>query len=159
MRASSNYEISSIYNYLYWQHDLSSAGQPEQEELESLAGKGFNWIINIGLLHTDYALEDEAGLLQAMGLRYTHIPVSFERPSMESFTRFVEVMQQSEGYKRFVHCAANYRATVFIAMYLHLYQQHDYEAVMSKVYDIWQPDPVWRAFICRLLDQYTDALV
>jgi len=154
MQANGFMEISSIYNYHQWRSDLASAGQPEIEELEILAGKGFDWIINIGLLNTDYALDDEAGLVMAMGLRYSHIPVLFEAPSLSDFENFTAVMNASEGHKRFVHCAANYRASVFVALYLHFFKNYNYESVMGQVYDIWQPDSVWQKFICNLLDQY-----
>ena len=154
MPLNSNRDINSIYNYHRWHPDLASAGQPEAEELEGLAAKGFDWIINIGLLDTDYALEDEAGLVKAMGLRYSHIPVVFEAPTCEDFERFCAIMEASEGHRRLVHCAANYRASVFIALYLHFYKNENYESVMNQVYEVWQPNSVWQRFIMQMLEQY-----
>jgi len=151
-------DFSSIYNYHQWRPDLASAGQPEVEELEALVAKGFNWGINLGLLGTYYALDDEAGLVHALGLHYRHIAVQFEAPTLDDFQRFCDIMNASEGGKRFVHCAANYRASVFIALYLHLYQNADYESVMNQVYQIWQPDKVWRPFISSVLEQHAQTV-
>jgi len=159
MRSSKQLEINSIYNYHRWRPDLASAGQPDAEELEGLAGVGFEWIINISAPKSDGALDDEAKLVTAMGLRYSHIPVLFEAPSDADFERFCDIMDASKNHKRFVHCDSNYGASVLLALYLHFFENLDYENVMNQVYDIWQPNSVWQKFICRMLEQYALAEV
>lgn len=142
---------TEIFNYLEWDSTTASAGQPEPAQLEWLHDQGVRWIINLGLLGTDYSLADEAGLVVNLGMRYEHIPVVWEAPRYQDFAAFVAVMRESEAEKRLIHCAMNFRASVFVALYYHLERGLAWQAVLAKVHEVWQPEPVWREFISQVL--------
>lgn len=94
-----------------------------------------------------YSLPDERGLVEAADMAYCHIPVPFEAPEPAHFAAFLAEMDSAPGAKVFLHCAANYRASSFAALYgvLRLgWERARAEAFLARV---WNPNPVWRAFL------------
>lgn len=73
--------------------------------------------MNLGLLDQGYSLPDEERTVASLGLEYIHIPVIWEHPKRANLTSFFEVMDDHEGRRLFVHCAANKRASIFVALY------------------------------------------
>ena len=142
---------TSIYRYFQWDSTTACAGQPDELQLENLQQQGMAWIINLGLLNTDYALVDEAGVVDRLGMQYRHIPVPWEAPRYANFLDFLAVMNESHGQQRLIHCAANCRASVFVAMYYYLVQGQPYDDVIAKVTSIWQPNFVWQRMIETIL--------
>jgi hypothetical protein len=47
----------------------------------------------------------------------------------------------------FVHCVANYRATVFMTLYGLLRLGWPREAAVGRLHQVWQPNEVWQRFI------------
>jgi uncharacterized protein (TIGR01244 family) len=139
--------LRGIYNYRRLTDAVASAGQPTEEELAAVARAGFETVINLALHDAEYSLPDERRAVESLGMRYIHIPVEWERPSRADLERFFEVMDELAGKRLFVHCAANKRVSVFIALYRRLRQGWAAEAVMPDVLAIWEPDPVWSAYM------------
>ncbi len=144
--------VQEIYNYRRVSADLVTGGQPTVAQLESAAQEGFRSIINLGTLNPRYALEDEAGVVRALGMTYYHLPVEWGNPTAADFAAFEGVMQQLPPGKTLLHCAANFRATAFYALYAlrHLgWSEAQADACMAS---IWQgsDEPVWEAFIGRI---------
>ena len=81
-------QSNDIYNFIEISEDLSTAGQPSEEQLRGIAQEGYKVIINLGLLDSRYCLEDEAGLVNSLGLEYVHIPVNFQSPMMDDLKQF-----------------------------------------------------------------------
>jgi len=46
-----------------------------------------------------------------------------------------------------VHCAANYRASVFTRLYLLAAGEMDKQEMEDFIDDIWQPNTVWKQFL------------
>jgi protein tyrosine phosphatase (PTP) superfamily phosphohydrolase (DUF442 family) len=84
-------------------------------------------------------------------MEYVHIPVKFSAPAAEDLERFCDAMDANASRKRFVHCAANKRVSVFVGLYRVLRLQWEREAAFDLVRDLWEPDAVWRAFIVEVL--------
>lgn len=147
--------LSEIYNYL--QHDdwLASAGQPTAEQLAEVAMAGFQAVINLGMTDSDYALPDEAGLVTSLGMDYIHIPVVWSAPNQENLQAFYRALEQLAGKKVFVHCAANFRATAFIALYRIQKLGWPPSRAWEMMRQIWEPDEVWSNFITRVLSEPT----
>src|ERR1700749_4079327 len=97
---------------------LACSGQPREGQLASIAGEGYQVVINLGLSDGKYALADEATSIRALGLAYHHIPVQVDNPQLSELQTFVADMKQHKGEKILVHCAANYRASAFTGLYL-----------------------------------------
>jgi len=139
--------MSNIYNFQKVSDTLACAGQPREGQLASIAEDGYEVIINLGLADGKYALADEAGSVKALGLSYHHIPVQFDNPQLDELTSFIADMQQYDGKKILVHCAANYRASAFTGLYLFAEGKLNEDEMQEFIEAVWQPDAVWQQFI------------
>jgi protein tyrosine phosphatase (PTP) superfamily phosphohydrolase (DUF442 family) len=136
-----------IYNFKEVSGQLACSGQPREGQLPEIAADGFKVVVNLGLSDAKYSLKDEAYSVEALGMRYYHIPVLFEDPKADELATFISIMQQHQNDKMLVHCAANYRASAFTGLYLLATGQLDETAMHSFIEEVWQPDPVWDQFI------------
>jgi len=73
----------------------------------------------------------------------------FSSPQPADFDRFVEVMDSCRGRKTFVHCALNWRVSVFVALYGERRLGWSAATSESLMTTFWNPDEVWTAFIAR----------
>jgi uncharacterized protein (TIGR01244 family) len=129
---------------------LATAGQPTEAELAEVAAAGFEVVVNLGLLGQPYSLPDEAGLVASLGLAYHHLPVLFDAPTVEDVRRFFEVMDAcAPGRRVFVHCAANYRVSSFVALYGQArlgWSAADADACARR---FWAPNETWSTLVRR----------
>jgi protein tyrosine phosphatase (PTP) superfamily phosphohydrolase (DUF442 family) len=110
-------------------------------------------VINLGLAEAEYALKDEGVVVRAHGMQYIHLPVIWERPTKFDLERFIKVIEANEDKKLFVHCAANMRVSVFMALYRILRLGWSQENALEQVKRIWVPNDVWQTFIDEILEQ------
>ena len=143
--------LGSIFNYQRLSDRIATAGQPSEAELAAVAAAGFEAVINLGLVDAPYALADERSVAQALGLDYRHIPVLWERPVPSDLARFIETMEALAGQRVFVHCAANKRVSVFMALYRIRKLGWSRTEALAEVARIWEPEGVWQAFIEQAL--------
>lgn len=128
---------------------LATAGQPTEAELVAIHARGFEVVVNLGLLDPRYCLPDEAGSARALGLDYRHVPVDFATPSVGDLRRFERELLTCEGRRTFVHCAANKRVSCFVALFAEAHWGWSRERADAHVRKIWEPDAVWRAFMAE----------
>jgi protein tyrosine phosphatase (PTP) superfamily phosphohydrolase (DUF442 family) len=126
---------------------IGTAGQPSEEELRELAAAGYQAVINLGLLGQTYSLPDEAGLAAELGLGYRHIPVKFDAPTGDDLQAFVQTMDVWADQRVFVHCAANYRVSSFMALYGELRLGWDRRRADEHARRLWQPNETWQRFL------------
>lgn len=138
-----------IRNFLAIDERLATAGQPRGDQLADVAADGYEVVVNLGLLGQDYSLADEAGLAASLGLEYHHIPVDFTAPRMDDVRRFLAVMDASAGRRTFVHCAANYRATSFVALYGQARLGWSPGEADACARQFWEPNDTWRELARR----------
>ncbi|MHB1589193.1 MAG: protein tyrosine phosphatase family protein [Metallibacterium scheffleri] len=148
--------LARIYNYRSCAPDLDTSGQPDEDELATIAAAGFDLIINLGLHDAEYALADEAGSVRALGMDYVHVLVAFDAPAPRDLRRYFEVMDAHPGRRIWVHCAANKRASVFVGLWLHLRRGLPRDAAFAVQRDIWQPDATWARFMVDALASAPD---
>jgi protein tyrosine phosphatase (PTP) superfamily phosphohydrolase (DUF442 family) len=139
--------MNSIYNFHQVSDGLACSGQPREGQLASIADDGYKVIINLGLTDGKYALADEAASVNSLGLTYYHIPVAFNDPKIDELASFLGLMDQHVQEKTLVHCAANYRASVFTGLHLFATAKMNETEMQSFIEEIWQPDAVWEQFI------------
>lgn len=141
--------MDEILNLTLLSERLASAGQPTRDQFAQIAANGFRTIINLALPTSENAIRDEAKLVCALGMNYLHIPVVWESPQTEDLTRFMDAMDSQQGRKIFVHCAMNYRASAFIALWRVLRQGWPRDKAFAAQQTIWQLEkyPVWAAFV------------
>jgi protein tyrosine phosphatase (PTP) superfamily phosphohydrolase (DUF442 family) len=145
--------LTELYNYRQISDEIVTAGQPTVEQFSTIAQQGIEVVINLGLADADYALPDERGLVQSLGLVYEHIPVEWEQPKVEDFEQFADCMRRHQHQKRLVHCAANKRVSTFMALYRVLEEGRPIEQAMEDLEAVWQPNPIWQNFIARVLQK------
>ena len=138
---------SDINHFRRLSADITTSGQPSEEQLKGIAALGVTHVINLGMHDHERALPDEAASTSALGMNYIHIPVEFDAPTGEHFQRFCDEMAKLEGKTIHVHCIANLRVTAFLYRY-----QRDVlgksEAEARALMDtVWRPGGVWAEFI------------
>jgi protein tyrosine phosphatase (PTP) superfamily phosphohydrolase (DUF442 family) len=143
--------VEGIKNFLKVDERVGTAGQPSEAELALVAAAGYEAVINLGLLDPRYCLPDEAGLVASLGIEYEHIPVQFDAPTTEDFRKFSAAMERLAGKRVFVHCAANYRVTSFMALYGEATQGWTRERADALARTFWDLNETWQAFLsaCR----------
>jgi len=138
-----------IYNFRRVNDQIGTGGQPSEEQLRSAASEGFTTVINLATIQPGHSLEDEAGLVRALGMTYHHIPVTWENPQDSDFAAFETVMQQHSGDKLLIHCAANFRVTAFYSLYAmkHLgWKETQADEFRASVW-AGSDYPIWEKFI------------
>jgi len=126
---------------------LATGGQPSDFHLKNLSNEGFDAVINLGLEDAVYAVPNENEIVEAQGIEYFHIPVIFESPQISQYFEFDTLVKSLAGKKLFIHCAANKRVSVFVALFRILNEKTPYLEAIKEVNSIWQPDEVWNGFI------------
>ena len=139
--------LEDIYNYLPVSERLSTSGQPSEAQFRQIKAAGFTTVINLAPHNAENSLDDEAGVLRELGLRYIHIPVNFKNPKQEKFDAFVSAMESARDQKVWLHCAANMRASAFLYRYRRDILQDDAEAARKAMETIWEPFGVWKEFV------------
>ncbi len=103
--------------------------------------------MHLGLADTDYAVKNEALFFAEQGINYIHIPVLFDQPEHDDFIQFTEIMERYKKQKIFIHCAANKRVSVFIALYRIKKLGYSEEQALIELHQIWEPNKVWQSFM------------
>lgn len=127
--------------------ELTTSGQPTEDDLKALSALGVEHVINLALHTHERALPDEAGSVTALGMAYTHIPVAFDAPTEGDFSRFCAAMERMAGAKVHVHCIVNARVSAFLYRYRRDVLGMDEQLARQEMESIWQPGGIWASFI------------
>jgi len=146
--------LTDIHHYYAYSESLITGGQPSENELALVAQAGYQAVVNLGLHEADYALADERQTVLALGMAYYHIPVIWTSPSIGGFDDFCQCLDALKNDKIFVHCAANKRVSVFVALYRIIRGQVPPWQALAVIYQIWQPDTCWLSFIEQILSAH-----
>jgi uncharacterized protein (TIGR01244 family) len=146
--------LNQIINYLQITEAIGTAGQPAREQFVEIAAAGYELVINLAMPDSSNALADERELASRQGLDYVHIPVAWEAPAHEDLERFMAAMDHNCGRRVFVHCVLNMRVSVFVALYRVIRQGLDIDQACEPILQIWEPDPLWKAFMAESLAHY-----
>ncbi|MFN2152529.1 MAG: protein tyrosine phosphatase family protein [Anaerolineales bacterium] len=140
-------ELRAIYNYLPLSSRIATSGQPTAQQIRAIAEAGFEVVINLALPTSDNALINEKELVETTGMRYVQIPVVWEQPTEANLASFLHAMTMYESQRVFIHCAANMRVSVFMALYRIRSLGWSRDDAMQMVYEIWKPNEIWSRFI------------
>jgi uncharacterized protein (TIGR01244 family) len=138
-----------------WQRlgaELTTSGKLDANDPARLAALGVRHVINLALDDHPEALADEAALLAASDIAYTHIPVPFAAPAEEHFAAFCAALDAVEGAVH-VHCIMNWRVSAFFYRY-HLASGMAEAEARALMEQQWSPEKsdnsaaaVWARFI------------
>lgn len=145
--------IESIYNYKKMSSVLATGGQPDEDELHEIGKAGFGVVINLGLDNAEYSVHNEKNILALYEIQYFHLPVSFQEPKIEQYRDFSKLMNSVSDKKSFIHCAANKRVSIFIALYQVIEMKLPLQEAQDNILSVWQPDDVWENFMSVILAQ------
>lgn len=133
---------------------ITTSGKLEQGDPARLAAIGVKHVINLALDDHPEALADEAALLDAQCIAYTHIPVPFDAPSLEHVEALREALASNDGPTH-VHCIMNYRVTAFLYLLDQESGVPEPEA-RARMAEVWNPltseEPAaqpWKALLER----------
>ena len=73
--------------------------------------------------------------------------MDFNAPQADDLRRFLDVMDASAGQKVFVHCAANYRVSSFVALYGQARLGWSADQGDAHIRRVWEPNETWVRFI------------
>lgn len=139
--------LTDIYNFIPVTESIATSGQPTEAQMSEIAAAGFRAVVNLALGKSENALADEAATVRALGMAYHHIPVIWEAPQLTDFEQFCVLMDSLAGQKLFIHCVANYRVSMFIALYAEKCWGWTRAQADAHIRRIWEPDEVWAKFI------------
>ena len=103
---------SDIRNWQRRPDGITTSGKLEAHDPARLAAIGVRHVVNLALDSHPEALAEEAALLAAEGIAYTHIPVPFDAPTPEHVAALAEALAAHPGATH-AHCIMNYRVTAF----------------------------------------------
>lgn len=147
-------EVSDIDNYRQYSPYFSSSGQPNASQLKAVYKAGFKRVIYIAFSDNKTAIESEDRVVKSLGMDYIHIPVDFDRPTIEDFGDFASVLNRDKNVRTLLHCQINLRASTFSFLYRVIYDGVSMSQAKSDLDDIWQPDKVWYQFIVDVLKKH-----
>jgi uncharacterized protein (TIGR01244 family) len=143
--------VEDIVHYRKVNDRLATAGQPTEDQLRAAAEAGFEVVINLAPDDAPNALAGEAGLVRSLGMQYVHIPVPFPAPEEQQLLAFFDAMDANAERRLLVHCAANKRVSAFLGLRGVLRRGESVEEAFALMRGLWEPNPVWAAFIQEML--------
>ena len=147
--------IENSHNFRRVSDLVTTSGVVGPDRLKSLGLEGYAVVINLLPDESKYAAESEREITEKQGVKYVYIPVDFESPTLADYDQFVLAIEEAKGGKVHIHCAANYRASAFYALYAEsreLWSRNEAEAFIQ---DLWQPQerPPWPEFIAEVRER------
>lgn len=131
---------------------ITTSGKLEPGDPARLAAIGVRHVVNLALASHPEALSDEAALLAAAGIAYTHIPVPFDAPTPAHVAALEQALAAHPGPAH-VHCIMNWRVTAFFYLLDRAAGVPEPEA-RARMAMVWDPlasdDPhaaPWRALL------------
>lgn len=136
--------MQDIINYIEINENISTSGQPTQEQFKDIRNLGFEVVINLAVSTSEGKLENEDDIVSSLGMNYIHIPVDFEYPTQKNLKDFIEILTALSHKKVWVHCILNHRVTAFMYVYHKYVLRTPFEEVDLSVFDEWTPDERWK---------------
>ncbi|WP_204104836.1 MULTISPECIES: protein tyrosine phosphatase family protein [Spirulina sp. CCY15215] len=149
-------ELDNIYNFVQISDRIATAGQPTEEQFAEISSEGYDVIVNLALPTSTNAISDEAEIVDRWDMKYIHIPVIWENPTLADFQQFVKVMDTYSEQKVLVHCAMNMRVSAFIYLYRRIGDRVEEEKAKQDLAKIWTPNEIWQAFMEKVQKYYEE---
>ena len=150
--------VKNSYNFRRVSSRVTTSGVVGSMRLRELAMEGYHAVINLLPDDSKHAVENEQQIVERQDLKYVHIPVDFDCPCLNDYDQFATALDAVREKKVHVHCAANYRVSVFYALYAQSRGLWSSAQAQSFISSLWQPleSPGWPEFINQVSGQYLD---
>jgi phosphoglycerate dehydrogenase-like enzyme/protein tyrosine phosphatase (PTP) superfamily phosphohydrolase (DUF442 family) len=150
--------LTPIFNFRRLSDRWITSGLPTADQLRAVADAGFEVVISLLPDDDEETLPDERAIVESLGLAFEQIPVVWTAPTHDDLMAFFATMNRHTGRAVYLHCAANFRVSVFSALYRILRLGWSPKAALADVHAIWQPYDWWQAFLDAGLADRADAL-
>jgi len=142
-------KLDGILNYFQITDHIGIAGQPSADQFPDIARANYTAVINLAMAESSNAVAEEGDIVTSLGMKYIHIPVPWDAPTIDHLKQFFVVMDELGDKPVFVHCAANYRASAFVHQYLVLRKGVSSEQATSPILRKWLPemDENWKPIL------------
>lgn len=147
-------QLENIYNFLQLSDSVATAGQPVEPQFSDIKAAGYEVVVNLALPSSTNAIANEQKIVEGLGMEYVHIPVIWEKPTLEDIDRFFDVMQANADKNVFVHCAMNMRVSAFMYLYRIIREHINAEEAKKDLQKIWQPNETWQQFIKKVIAHF-----
>ncbi len=142
---------ADIRNWQRRADGITTSGRLEAHDPARLAAIGVRHVINLALGSHPEALRDEAALMAAAGIAYTHIPVPFDAPRLDHVAALQAALAAHPGPAH-VHCIMNWRVSAFFYLIDRAggVPEPEARARMARVWNPLEDDgapAVWRALL------------
>jgi uncharacterized protein (TIGR01244 family) len=108
---------------------ITTAGQPDAQAFAAFASSGYEVVIDMRGPDEDRGLEDEAALVEDLGLEYVALPITDEKQiSFETARKLDEMLDGIDG-PVLIHCASSNRVGALLALRESLNGASDEEAL------------------------------
>jgi protein tyrosine phosphatase (PTP) superfamily phosphohydrolase (DUF442 family) len=127
---------------------ITTSGRLLPGDPARLAAIGVRHVVNLALHSHPEALDDEAALMAAAGIAYTHIPVPFDGRSLAHVAALEQALSQHPGPAH-VHCIMNWRVSAFFYL-IDCARGVPEPAARAQMAKVWNPledagaPQVWR---------------
>lgn len=149
-----NNNLENIYNYRKISNFIATSGQPTEEQFYAIKNAGYEVVVNLALSESPRAIPQEQAIVELQGMKYVHIPIIWDKPTLENIEDFFNVMQENADKSVFVHCAANMRVSAFMYLYRRIHQGISEEQAVRDLHQLWVPNDIWQAFIEQVMEHY-----
>ena len=141
--------MKSILNYIQIDDNISTSGQPAKKEFKLISKNKFDVVINLALHNSNNALKNEDKIVSKNNMIYIHIPISWEKPEIDRLDLFCSTLEvlQKENKKIFIHCAKNYRVSIFMYHYKKVILKDKNAKLILP--DGFEPNKTWKKIIKR----------
>jgi uncharacterized protein (TIGR01244 family) len=144
---------TDIRNWQRRADGITTSGKLDPGDPARLDAIGVRHVVNLALDSHPEALADEAALMTAQGIAYTHIPVPFDAPTRDHVAALEQALAAHPG-PHHVHCIMNWRVTAFFYLIDCAAGVPEAEA-RARMAAVWNPrddetaPPVWRDLLAR----------
>ncbi|MDP4604677.1 MAG: sulfur transferase domain-containing protein [Erythrobacter sp.] len=144
---------TDIRNWQRRADGITTSGKLDPGDPARLAALGVRHVVNLALDTHPEALADEAALMAAAGIAYTHIPVPFDAPTRDHVAALEQALAAHSGPAH-VHCVMNWRVTAFFYLIDRGAGVPEPEA-RARMAAVWKPleddsaPPAWRDLLAR----------
>ncbi|MCY3776908.1 MAG: protein tyrosine phosphatase family protein [Candidatus Aminicenantes bacterium] len=103
----------SARNFLWVNQEFCTAGQPTHQDLIRLKQKGIRSVLNLRTTAEDPGVAKEGAAVQALGLKYFHLPVDSSQLAPKLGDEFLRIVSDESNRPLFIHCASANRVGAF----------------------------------------------
>jgi protein tyrosine phosphatase (PTP) superfamily phosphohydrolase (DUF442 family) len=141
-------------NFVKVSDRIDTSGQPSLASLKSIGEKEYDLIINLAPPLSQGSILEEGGLVAKTGASYVNIPVDWNKPTINDFEFFSQVLGASKHQKVLVHCQINMRGSIFTFLYRVVVEKIDADSAYEKMTEVWKPSEQWLSFAQMVLQKH-----